>query len=573
MMFTTEARKALVLPGFCALLTLVVLAPVLAPGYVLSYDMVFTPHQPLLPESLGLGPALPRAVPADAVVALVTSVIPGSVVQKLALVAALFGAGYGAGRLVPTGKTGTRLVAAALYGWNAYVAERLFIGHWTLLLGYASLPWVVAAGLRLRRKEPHAWAWLVLASAPAALVPSGGVLATLAGAVAAGWRRAWLAVGIGVLLNAPWWLPGVLRPGGTGSDPAGVAAFGARAEGPGGTVVSVLGLGGIWNADVVPASRTSPLTPLVAVLLVAGTVAGLRSLVRRWGRGPAYGLAALAAAGLVLASAVPLRWAVVHIPGAGLLRDGQKWVAWWALFAALATALAVEALAGRLGGARLALLTGAVVLPVVMLPDLAWGGLGRLSPVDYPGEWSAVRDTLARDPHPGDVVVLPASAFRRFGWNGDRTQLDPAPRFLTRTAIVDDTLVVGASRIRGEDPRAAEVFDAVRAGRPLGSYGVGWVLVENGTPGDVDPRVLSGLTAVHNGQWLSLYRVSGPIATVHPPEPPSAPVLIADAFAIILLCAAGIVTAARLRARLPAGKLRVVNRFERRDTSWPHSSE
>jgi len=37
------------------------------------------------------------------------------------------------------------------YGWNPYVAERLIIGQWALLIGYAGLPWVLRAGLALGR--------------------------------------------------------------------------------------------------------------------------------------------------------------------------------------------------------------------------------------------------------------------------------------------------------------------------------------------------------------------------------------------------------------------------------------
>jgi hypothetical protein len=556
-----------VLPVGCAVLALAVLAPLLAPGYVLAYDMVFTPRQPLLADSLGLGSALPRAVPVDAVVALLTVAVPGAVVQKVALAAAVFGAALGAGRLVPTDRAGTRLVAAAVYGWNPYLAERLFLGHWSLLLAYASLPWVVAAGLRLRRGEPGAWAGLVLASAPAVLVPTGGVLAAAAAIAAAGRRRAPAAAALAVVLNAPWWLAGALHRGGSVSDPAAVGVFAARGEGPGGPVVSLLGLGGVWNAQVVPGSRGGVLVPLGALLLAAGTLAGLRHLARSWGRAPVLALGGLAVVGLVLAAAGSLagtdgalRWTVAHVPGAGLLRDGQKWVAWWALLAAPCCALAVEALARRLPepGVRAAVLTGAVLLPVALLPDLAWGGLGRLSPVEYPREWSTVRDLVARDPHPGDVLVLPFSAFRRYPWNGGRTVLDPAPRYLPRAVVVDDTLPVGPVQVRGEDPRAARVRAGALAGQPLGDLGIGWVLVEHGTPGVPAPAALHGLTPVHAGPWLSLYLVPDPIRRPRPATAPRAPVLAADAAALAL------VLAALLRRWLPTGRLRALFDRERR---------
>src|SRR5690606_5100441 len=56
----------------------------------------------------------------------------------------------GAAVLVPAPLT-PRLVAASFYIWNPFVAERLLIGQWALLLGYAGLPWVVHAISQGRR--------------------------------------------------------------------------------------------------------------------------------------------------------------------------------------------------------------------------------------------------------------------------------------------------------------------------------------------------------------------------------------------------------------------------------------
>jgi hypothetical protein len=367
-------------------------------------------------------------------------------------------------------------------------------------------------------------------------------------------------LGLNLVLNAPWLVAGAVHPGGARSDPAGVAAFAARGEGPGGPLATLLGLGGIWNADVVPASRHGLLVPVTALVLLAGAGYGVVALGRHWGAAPARALAGLAVGGLVLAlaGAVPgtgggLRWAVGHLGGAGLLRDGQKWTAWFALLAALGGALAVEALASRLPG-RAAVLTGAMLLPLALLPDLAWGGLGRLTPVRYPADWSAVRDTLAADPRPGDVLVLPFQAYRRFGWNADRPQLDPAPRFLPRATVVDDTLRVGGVDVSGEDRRAAWVRDELR-GRSgaLGAAGIGWVLVEHGTPGTFDPSLVDGLDPVYIGTWLTLLRVPGAVTVPATGGGQRAPVLVADVAALVL------VAVAVLRRWLPIGRLRFLN--------------
>ncbi|WP_329055970.1 hypothetical protein OG738_20320 [Amycolatopsis sp. NBC_01488] len=533
--------RRLALPVVSALLAFAVCAPLLGRGFVLSYDMVFAPRQYFVPDAFGIGSTLPRSVPADAAVALATTLLPGDIVQKIVLLLAVFGAALGAGRLVPTEHLGTRLVAATAYAWTPYVAERLFIGHWPLLLTYACLPWIVQAGLAAREHEPNALPKLVIACAPAVLTPPGGVLAAAVMAVAGGSRRLGQTLAIAIVLNLPWLVPTFLNTDGTFSDPAGVTAFSARAESWGPALLSVLGLGGIWNAETVPGSRSMPLIPVLTLVVVAIAVAGLRPLTKRWGKAPARSLFALGVAGVLLASLATLPGgdalltaATRHLPGAGLLRDAQKWVAWWALPLALGFALGIEAAAAKLKTerGRVALVTAAAVFPLLTLPDLAWGGWGRLGTAQYPADWQAVSEVL--DDRPGDVLTLPLSAFRGFAWNADRTQLDPAPRVLPKPVLMDDTLQVGADRIAGEDPRIGDVRAATSA-QELTDAGIGWILVEHGTPGDVDPRLLAGATRVWSGDWLTLYRTPGvPVVKAIS----WAPALVANGVALTSLCVA-----------------------------------
>ncbi|QKV78737.1 hypothetical protein [Amycolatopsis sp. Hca4] len=531
--------RRLALPLLAAALAFVVCGPLLGRGFVLSYDMVFAPRQYFVPDAFGAGATLPRSVPADAAVALATTVLPGDLVQKAVLLLAVFGAALGAGRLVPTEHLGTRLVAATAYAWTPYFAERLFIGHWPLLLTYAALPWIVRAGLAVRAQEAQGLPRLVLACAPAVLTPPGGVLAAAAMVVAAGSRRLWQTVPLAVVLNLPWLVPTFLNAGGTFSDPAGVTAFSARAESWGPALLSVLGLGGIWNAETVPGSRAVPLVPVLTLIVVAIAIAGLRPLAQRWGKAPVRSLTALGVLGVLLASLATLPGggtllaaATRYLPGAGLLRDAQKWVAWWALPLALGFALAVEAAAAKLKSGRVALVTAAVVFPLLTMPDLAWGGWGRLATAQYPADWAAVSEKLGD--RPGDVLTVPLSAFRGFAWNDGRTQLDPAPRVLPQPVLMDDTLQVGAERVAGEDPRIGDVRAAASA-RELTDAGVGWILVEHGTPGYVDPRWLSGATPVWSGEWLTLYRTPGVPAVK---AVSWTPVLLANGVALALLCVA-----------------------------------
>ncbi|MGZ8750187.1 MAG: hypothetical protein ACXWYP_04820, partial [Pseudonocardia sp.] len=173
---------------------LLVTGPALGPGFVLLRDMVFVPRQDLDLDALGLSGGLPRAVPVDAVMALLTAVVPGDLVQKAVLLGLVFSAVLGAARLVPPGDDGRRglagAVAGLVYGWSPYLAERLLIGHWTLLVAWAALPWIARFALRVRDGVPGAVPALVLACAPAALSSTGALLAAGLLLAVCGIRRA-----------------------------------------------------------------------------------------------------------------------------------------------------------------------------------------------------------------------------------------------------------------------------------------------------------------------------------------------------------------------------------------------
>jgi hypothetical protein len=130
-------------------LGLLALGPGLGRGFLLSYDMVAVPRQPFGAAMFGLSGGPARAVPSDAVLAAVSRVIPADLAQKALLLAIFMLACAGAAALLPREPWFARLAAGVFYTWNPFVAERLIIGQWALLLGYAGLPWVLRAALAL----------------------------------------------------------------------------------------------------------------------------------------------------------------------------------------------------------------------------------------------------------------------------------------------------------------------------------------------------------------------------------------------------------------------------------------
>ena len=529
---SVRRRERWTLGALVTFLVVALLGPALGWGYVLTYDLVFVPRQSLLPESVGLSDSLPRAVPQDAVVALLTHIAPGAVWQHLALISAIALSSLGAARMLRGSSLWVRCAAATLAVWNPWFVERLYIGHWALLLGYAVLPWALIAARQGRSGRTSIGPW-ILWVALGSLVPTSGVLLVvvtlpvlLVRSVLPRARKTW-AVLAACALQLPWLVPALTNPSGVSSDPTGVSVFGLRAEGPWGAWVSALGLGGIWNSEVAPATRGTILALLGLVLIGALAIAGWSALVKRVGRSVAYTLTASGLGGLVIACVsttslglATLEWASTHVGGIGLLRDSHKLLAPLALLVAMSAALGAERLVAALRepAVRGVVIAAVLVLPIVAMPDAIWGGTGRLDAVTYPDDWSTVRQLLASETAPGDVVALPWSTFRSFAWNARRTLLDPAPRAMPRTTVVDDTLMVARNSeivsVSGEDPRAARIGRVVRSGAPLAPVlresGVGWALLERGTPSGPGTANLTGLRPVFEGSELVLLRVDTP---------------------------------------------------------------
>lgn len=500
------------MPAYALVLTLAVTAPLMAPGYLLLRDAVSTPRSYLSDAALGLSQAAPRALPQDFFLALTSHVIDGGIVVKALTVSALLLAGCGAARVaavVLDATLGAQLVACTVAIWNPYVAERLLQGHWSLLVGYAALPWVAAASFSRTSQDGQrttSWPHLVFWIALAGLTPTGLLLAVIVALVCCrSWRNLWVVLGVGVGAALPWLVATVVARSVLPVASAGVPAFAARAEPGLGTLGSLAGLGGIWNAAAVPVSRTTLFAVAGTAALLIVVALGARRAWEALSARPLLVLSAVAVVGpAVLATASGLAfldWLIRLAPGTGVLRDGQKWVALAMPGYALAAAAAVEVLRRWLPAVAAA--TGCALVLLAALPDLAWGVGGQLRSVQYPVGWHAVAAHINADPRP--VAVLPPDVIRQFAWAGTAPVLDPLPRWVSAEVLVTGDLDIGGRTVPGEGVRARAVQQMLVRGADvsqLAAAGVGWVVVEGDAP------ALS-LPIIYRDKDISLYRVGG----------------------------------------------------------------
>lgn len=522
-------------------LGLLALGPGLAPGFLLSYDMVFVPRMPFNASLLGLSGGPPRAVPSDAFIAITSLAVPGEILQKIILLLIFVLACSGAARLLPPGASATaRLAAGVCYTWNPYVAERLLIGQWALLLGYAGLPWVL--GVLCTGPQRIRPARLLCVLMPAAIGGFAAMAVTAAAAVPAalageggwGWRgprirRLATVLGCLALLSLVWAVPALAE--GVRTDPRGVSAFAARADTPFGRLGSLLMLSGIWNAQTVPGGYGGPASA-VWLLVVIAALGGLLVVTQRRLRG---GLCAGALTGLLLAAIgitspgrAALRDLVAAWPGFAVLRDGQQFLAPLALAEACGLGALVTWIAARAGrdagqatvraGAALGVM--AVLAPVVLLPGLAWGMAGRLRAAEYPADWSRAEQLIDGDPAPGTVLLLPWGAYRRYPWNGGEAVFDPWSRLLAREVIWDDGLQVGPLSLAQESPDSERMNRIVTRPGPLTwllrAAGVRYVIVDAGPllirsgSGLAAEAKLPGARVAMASRNLVIFRLPGP---------------------------------------------------------------
>ncbi|MCW2851192.1 MAG: hypothetical protein JWM84_856 [Nocardioides sp.] len=317
-----------------------------------------------------------------------------------------------------------------------------------------------------------------------------------------------------------------------------------------------------------PVTRGAVWGPATALLVVLALAVSWRTLGRVL---DLPRVAALAGAGLLLAAASTLPggsdalvWVVEHVPGAGLLRDSQKFLAPYVVLACAslgATAhLAVRRLAPYGGELVAAVVVVAAPLPLALLPDGAATTWDTVDPVTYPDGFARVAAEL--DGEPGELAVLPWRAYRGFSWGNGLTSSDPALRWFDRPVLASDDLQVGRKLVRGESTRGRELGQALAAGGvadALVSQDVRWALVYRDDPaaGDLE---LDGLEEVYADDDVALLRVPG--AGPGAPGATSAERLavgVADGLALcVLLLAVGRSSwlAARRRRDRPPGDSR-----------------
>lgn len=452
-----------VLWAYGVLLVVALTWPFLLPGEAFALrDMMVFADMRLTRAALGFGDLPARNVPQDALLGIVPWPVLAVRVIMVGSAGVAAWAGYALGRGV-WGKAAAMTVAV----WNPFVVERLLQGHWSLVAAAWFLPALAliwsqadnAAKSPTRSPALPALPGAVLMQWLASLTPTGALAAAV-------FSRGWRGAVISALTCAPWAVAGVVVAT-SAPTAASAGAFAPRAEQHAGTLGALMGLGGIWNGQAVPASRGVGFA-LFGIVFFIVVALGWRAVPRRW--------LTLAVCGYAIAL---LSWAgwltpvITSVPGGGLLRDAQKWL----ILALPAFVTAAGALSARRGAA-------ALTLAIVQVPDapLAVAALAPTT-VAVPAVDDRGRDVFFVD-RPALVPVSTAGATR-----GDAIAIDPAPKAMnvveSGALRVDATLIDPPSlRWRAAHAALGDPHTLRQLGVGLVAYpaGEGYTVVDTGAP-------------------------------------------------------------------------------------------
>lgn len=528
------------------LLSLAVLLPLLLPGYILTLDMVFTPHA-AWPQEVA------NTYPLQILLWLLNAALPGDVVEKIVLFAILLLSGVGMHTLLRSVNVKERFApelwrmalyfGGAFYMVNPFTYSRFMAGQWLFLLGYAMLPFFAKALIRFfslpgKRTLMPLVAWtLAIISAS---IHHVGILLLLAVAVPllAGplgyWRgkkhllryAMWSGIGAAMLLVlcSYWLVAAAIGSGAIGSaalrmDSTDFDAFATSSNGALGALGNVIRLQGFWLEARQLYALPQSMVPMWGLLFLLVWTVVITGAVKMW---RSHRLLVVLGTfciivGVILATTPLIEWASRVLPLVAGYREPHKFTSLvafdYAMLGTFGVAFVVRWAAGRFNEtAGQAVTVACLLLPLAVTPTMLWGFAGQLAPRHYPAGWYAMNEQLKETASGSKTLFLPWHQYMNFGFSG-RIIANPAEKFFETPVIVsDDPEFKGVAPTVPNDEKAA-ITQALKKPktlpRVLRSHGIRHILLakENGAVAYDYLDTLPGVTKTAENDALVLYEV------------------------------------------------------------------
>ncbi|MHB8439076.1 MAG: hypothetical protein ACYDD4_07930 [Acidimicrobiales bacterium] len=504
MLESVGRRPQAAMIGWGGVLAIGVGLPLFSGGAIWLLDWVIGLRTPLAPGgAFGLSGGLVTGVP-FALVANCLVRIFGGPGTWLPLVAFFPIAACGVSRLVG-GSRWSRLGAATLYCVNPFVFQRIYVGHFGLLLGYALLPFALTSAIGFVRSGiwwmpvPALW-WAVLTALSPHFAWIYGV------ALVAVWlthhpvrlssvSRLGAVGAMFALLSTYILLPHTATQlsANTGTNNL-LSLYRTTGDPHLGLFPNVLGLYGFWRlgpGPTLPKNVVSGWPFLLLALLFVVAIGAVTRLRSDRGSGATQGAGAanhrIPAALLIIGIAGyflalgdqgptgPLfRWAYFHVPFFAVMEEPQKFLMLTALAYAVFFGWGVERLTGtvdrlRLDRRMLGAASLAVLLPLAYTPTIFDGLAGQIAPSHLPASWQTADRLMGNGP--GQILFLPWHLYLSFPFTDGRVIANPAPTSFRRAVISGDNVEASTIESASTSPRSAYLTHLFALGPSTHDFG------------------------------------------------------------------------------------------------------
>jgi len=480
-------------------LSLLVILPLLRPGYILLLDLVFTPKIPM-PTQIN------NSFPLNAFLHYLNLFLPSQIIEKLLLFLILALAGIGIHKLID--KIGVKnewakYFAGILFIFNPFVYSRFMTGQIFIILAYALIPFFVRSILNFfdqpdLRTSLRVSFWTLLISiisihsiffmAMIAIIFGVGKLITKIR------DKKWIvnfikfglvSIVITLALSFYWFMPYVSGKTKASQiadnfDIRHVIVFQTSADKNLGVLYNTAGMYGFWAEEGGRYLLAKDILPYWPVLF------GVILLIVFWGIFVGYKkhryltisftVVGFFAFVFAVGSAYPgfekIYWLMLnHVPLFNGYREPQKFVTLLILSYAVLGALGVEDLLNRGGesrrmpeGFKMILPALFIIIPVLYSPVMLWGFGGQIKPVDYPKDWYQINQILNNDKEEFKVLFLPWHEYIGFRF-ADRTIANPAPNFFEKPTTAGDNPEFGTVYSQTNNPTSDTIREHIVSGK------------------------------------------------------------------------------------------------------------
>ena len=506
-----------------SILALAILSPLLAPGYILSLDMIFAPNMDFKSQLYGLHDIHNSTAPLHFLIQIISKLIPTWVLQKIIFFMIFFLAGLGTHKLCPT-REGGKYFAGLLYVINPFVYVRFLVGQWGLLFAYALIPFAVKAFIDML--DENSWSKAmkvaVLTTLVGIVMVQGYLLLFLVYLIVLIFKiirerrqltfitslSKCLVVCTVVLigLNIYWIIPsfsiiGELESGIGGAD---LLEFAPKAISNLGVPFEVAAMQGFWRPEpYLWAKDFFRFWFLLPVFLIGLAFCGFLIKCRNRDIGwlvLSTGVIGIVSYILALGTAsnitkLPFEWLFYNFPFFKAFRDSQKFIALlcfsYAYLGGLGVGYFIDGIASK---KRWIVQTGFTFLVIfsfilpLLFSFIMFGLHGQVKPTDYPKEWYEVNEFFNQDTDDFNVLFLPWHLYMDYNWvpNNNKKLANPAWKFFNKPVIAGDNIELENVYSQSTDPISnyidfllAHSGEIINLGELLAPLNVKYILLVN----------------------------------------------------------------------------------------------